>query len=147
MFQGGKMKNNKKRFDIIFLVSVFMLILSIIVINPINSLDEIWNFNNAKNISDGLVPYRDFNVVGCPLISIICSMFLKFIAKELIIMRFLEAILMTLIIYLSYKILDKIIGKSVVHEHVLLKRVFLSQKFFFTGNVHEHENPKKSLCD
>ena len=91
--------------NLLLYVIMFLYILSIILQKPINDLDELWNYNFARNIADGLVPYRDFNMVITPLLSIICGIVLKITLNELIVMRILAAFLCSLMIYMVYKLL------------------------------------------
>ena len=45
-----------------------------ICLNSISSLDELWNYNFARQISMGLLPYRDYNMVQAPLFAVIMSL-------------------------------------------------------------------------
>ena len=56
---------NKK--NILLVLSIFVIIFSIIIIKPITDLDEIWNYNTARAISEGLVPYKDISMITTPL--------------------------------------------------------------------------------
>ena len=91
-------------FNIMIYILMFIALLSIIIIKPINDLDEIWNYNFARNVANGLVPYRDFNMLQMPLLPIICSIFLKFITNKLVIIRILAAFLCSGIIFVIYKL-------------------------------------------
>ena len=95
----------EKIYNLLLYVIMFLYIVSIILQKPINDLDELWNYNFARNIADGLVPYRDFNMVITPLLSIICGIVLKITLNELIVMRILAALLCSLMIYMVYKLL------------------------------------------
>ena len=59
------MKEKSKR--LICNISIFLIIalaIAVVVIpKAIGNLDELWNFNFANNVENGLVPYRDFNMV------------------------------------------------------------------------------------
>ena len=91
------------------ILSIFLLILSIagvIIPRDLNDLDEIWNYNFARCVADGLLPYKDFNMVQTPLLPIICGLILKLSFNELIVMRILAVFLMTLIFIIIYKILN-----------------------------------------
>ena len=90
--------------NILLYLLIFIGILSMILIKPAGDLDELWNYNFARNIAYGLVPYRDFNMVITPLLSIVCGIVLKITVNELIIMRILAAILCTGIFYATYKL-------------------------------------------
>ena len=99
-----KMKK-EKIYNLLLYILIMCSILSIILLNPLSDLDEIWNYNFARNIKNGLVPYKDFNMVVTPLLSFICGFVLKITTDELIVMRILASILCASIIYIAYKIL------------------------------------------
>ncbi len=98
------MKNFAK--NIFLILFIFIAIFSNIIINEIGNFDELWNYNFARNVANGLLPYKDFNMLQMPLFPFVCAIFLKLIANELIIMRILAATLCTGIIYVIYKILN-----------------------------------------
>ena len=100
------MKNIKKEWIIVLVL--LLILASIIIIKPLNDLDEIWNYNFAKNITDGKMPYKDFNMIQTPLVPLFCSVFLKLLGNELIVMRILAIILCTVILFITYKILQKL---------------------------------------
>lgn len=94
--------------NILFFIISFIIIASIILPKTMNSLDEIWIYDFAKNMADGLVPYRDFNMVTTPLLPFICSLFLIVFGNELFVMRILATFLITFIFFISYLILKKL---------------------------------------
>ena len=96
-----------KKKDIILFTFIFFIILSIIIIKPINDLDEIWNYNTARAISEGLVPYKDISMITTPLLPMITAIFLK-ICNELIISRILVAVLWAGILFTIQKIFKKL---------------------------------------
>ena len=108
--------------NIIIIVIIMIIAISSIFTNPVSNLDEIWNFNCARNISDGLIPYKDFNMVATPLMPIICGIGLLIFGKELIVMRVFAVILMCLIFFITYKILEKLVPK---HINMLLLTILL----------------------
>ena len=59
----------KKKFNnenILIISVIFITIFSIIIIKPISDLDEIWNYNTARAISEGLIPYKDISMITSP---------------------------------------------------------------------------------
>ena len=96
-----------KKKDILIILAILFLITSFILPKNFGDLDEIWNYNFAKNILEGKAPYKDFNMIQTPLLPIIASLFLKIFGNELIIMRILAIILCTTIFFLIYKILEE----------------------------------------
>ena len=91
--------------DILVLAVIAIVAVSAIFTKPISNLDEIWNFNFSRNVADGLVPYKDFNIVQMPLLAVICGIVFKIFGTELIIMICMAVILMCLIFFMSYKVL------------------------------------------
>lgn len=67
--------------------------------------DEIWNFGFSYNISQGLVIYKDFNVLQMPLFFMIGSLFIKIFGDFLISLHILNAIIIASIIVICYKII------------------------------------------
>ena len=63
-------------FSILLFIFLFITISCVILPKPLSNLDEIWNYNFAQNISNGLVPYRDFNMLQTPLLPFIVAFFL-----------------------------------------------------------------------
>ena len=92
--------------DLIMFSVILLTIASVVIIKPINSLDELWNYNFASNISKGLVPYKDFNMVQTPLLPLINSIFLMIFGNELIVMRILACFLCAGNLFMMYKILN-----------------------------------------
>lgn len=101
-----------KKKNILLCIFIFVTIFSIIIIKPINDLDEIWNYNTARAISEGLIPYKDISMITTPLLPMITAIFLKLIANEVIISRILAAVLWTGIIFTIYKIFELLIKEE-----------------------------------
>lgn len=109
--------------DILVLAVIAIVAISAIFTKPISNLDEIWNFNFSRNVADGLIPYKDFNIVQMPLLAIICGIVFKVFGTELIIMRCMAVILMCLIFFMSYKVLKKLLPTNVT---LFVFAIFLS---------------------
>ena len=97
-----------KKNNILVIIFIFIIVFSIIIVKPVSNLDEIWNYNTARVISEGLIPYRDVSMITTPLLPMLTSIFLKIIANELIISRILAGILWTGILYTIYKIFENL---------------------------------------
>lgn len=91
--------------SILIFVGIVLAISPIILSRNLSNLDEIWNYNFARNIADGLVPYRDFNMLQTPLLPFMAGLFLKLFGNELIVMRILAILLISGIFFMIYKIL------------------------------------------
>lgn len=111
----------KKFKDIIIIALLFIAVASCILPRYLNNLDEIWNYNFGINTANGKLPYKDFNMVQTPLSAFISGISLKIFGNELLVMRILGSILCTAILYVSYKILDKLkVNKSVMYLALLI---------------------------
>ena len=88
-----------KKNDLLIVIFIFITIFSIIIVKPISDLDEIWNYNTARVISEGLIPYKDISMITTPLLPMI---------NELIVSRIIAAILWTGILYTVYKIFGEL---------------------------------------
>lgn len=97
-----------KKNDLLIVIFIFITIFSIIIVKPISDLDEIWNYNTARVISEGLIPYKDISMITTPLLPMITAVFLKIIANELIVSRIIAAILWTGILYTVYIIFGEL---------------------------------------
>jgi len=125
----------EKKYNIILFLLLFVTILSTILIRPVQDMDEIWNYNFARNIANGLLPYKDFNIIVTPLLSIICGVILKITFNELIVMRFLAAILGASVLYLIYKIFNILnIKKEIATLYTFLIFALLRNYFFIDYN-------------
>ena len=71
------------------------------------SRDEIWNYGFSYNISKGMVPYRDFNMVITPLFNFIGSFFIKIFGNYLYSVNILISLIATLILFLMYSTIGK----------------------------------------
>lgn len=122
-------KSNRIKNLIIFVM--FALIISIYVFDRgINDFDELWNFNFALNISNGLVPYRDFNILQTPLLPFISGILLRVFGRELLTMRFLGVILSASIIFSVYKILQKLKVNSIFSIAASLLLIYVYKNYF-----------------
>lgn len=106
------MNQKKDKKNILLCIFIFIAIFSIIIIKPINDLDEIWNYNTARAISKGLIPYKDISMITTPLLPMITAIFLNLIANELIVSRILAIILWAGILFTTYKILIALIKEE-----------------------------------
>ena len=101
-----------KKKNALLSICIFIAVFSIIIIKPINDLDELWNYNTARAVSEGLIPYKDISMITTPLLPMITSVFLKLITNEVIVSRILAALIWTGIIFTIYKIFKNLIKEE-----------------------------------
>ena len=88
---------------VIFIALVVIAVLNSYFFTHLYSLDEIWNYGFALNITEGLVPYKDYNMVVAPLFSYLLSVVLIIFGKKLIVYHILIAVMVVIITYLASK--------------------------------------------
>lgn len=114
-----------------FIVLILLLILtSIIIIKPLNDLDEVWNYNFARNIVDGNMPYKDFNMIPMPFVPALCAIFLSLLGNELIIMRIIAILLCTIILFITYKILEALKVNKWLNYAFLIFLIYILKDHF-----------------
>lgn len=135
MKEETKAKLKARLIDISFIIITIILFAATVLPRNLENLDEIWNFNFARNISNGLLPYKDFNMLQTPLLSFILGGILKLFGQELFVMRIVSTFLGAGIIFVAYKILKelKLNTKWSVFSSALLF-LFIKDSFYIDYN-------------
>lgn len=101
-----------KTFMCAFFILIFIFILCVQLNKyPIN-LDELWNYNIARCIKNGLIPYKDISMITTPLFPTIVAICLKIFGDNLFVFRIIGAVLFTLILIYTYKIFYELLKKQ-----------------------------------
>ena len=95
------MKDKFKRILFFILVFLITLLISLFINRIIH--DEVWNYGFGYNISKGLIPYKDFNMVIPPLFHFIEVIFIKIFGNYLYSVNILNSLLITGITLMIYK--------------------------------------------
>lgn len=120
---------------VIAFIGIFIIIAASVLSKPLKNLDEIWNYNSALNVLNGLLPYKDFNIITTPFSSFFLSLFLKIFGDELIIVRLLAIILCFFIVILFHKVLKKLrINNQLIIYSTILIAIIYSRIFFYEYN-------------
>ena len=91
------LKNNRKVIKNIFLfVIIFSIVFCITFFATECYLDEIWNYGFSYNIANGLVPYRDFNMLQTPLLFYLGSLFINAFGHHLWSVNILNSLIIIL---------------------------------------------------
>lgn len=130
-----KQKTKDIIFNICYILVLLIAFLGMVLPRNLQNLDEIWNFNFARNIANGLLPYNDFNMLQTPLLAFIIGAFLKIFGTELLVVRIISAVLGVSIIYLTFKILEKLnINKKWSIFSSLLIFLYIKDNFYIDYN-------------
>lgn len=98
------MKN--KIINILTVILILVLSTFLVFSEEIGDLDELWQYSFANNLCNGLVPYRDFNIITTPLFSFVAAIFLKIFSNQLITMRLFNLLVFSSILFIAYKIFE-----------------------------------------
>ena len=77
---------DKFSFKLILFLLLFFIYFIIYYYNSSISMDEIWNYGFAFNISKGLIPYLDFNMIQTPLYAYSLAGLIKLLENHFIVM-------------------------------------------------------------
>lgn len=95
-----------------FFILVFIFMLSVQLNKYPTNLDELWNYNTARCIKNGLIPYKDISMITTPLFPTIVAICLKIFGDNLFVFRIIGAVLFTLILIFTYKIFYELLKKQ-----------------------------------
>ena len=95
-----------------FFILVFIFMLSVQLNKYPTNLDELWNYNIARCIKNGLIPYKDISMITTPLFPTMVAICLKIFGDNLFVFRIIGAVLFTLILIYTYKIFYELLKKQ-----------------------------------
>lgn len=125
----------KNKYNTLVLISILLITSSFIISYPINSADELWNYNFSRNLSNGLLPYKDFNIIVPHIIYEIPALFFKIFNPELMLFRLFTIILATSVFYLVYKIIFKLIKrKNISYLITIIITIFNMTLYYYEYN-------------
>ena len=94
--------------NILLFIGLMLIASGNVFIQELQNLDEIWIYNFARCIHDGLLPYKDFSIIITPLFPMISAIFLKIFGNEMVSLRIAETIQIVAIIFMTFKILRRL---------------------------------------
>ena len=95
-----------------FFILAFIFMLSVQLNKYPTNLDELWNYNTARCIKNGLIPYKDISMITTPLFPTMFAICLKIFGDNLFVFRIIGAVLFTLILIFTYKIFYELLKKQ-----------------------------------
>ena len=119
------MRFNRKIFIMFIMCFIVSFLLNYFVIG--SDMDEVWNYGFSYNISKGLVPYKDFNMIVTPLFSFISSFFILIFGNYLYSLHILSALCFSIIFIIGY---ERIQNKIFILYPVILLVSYPSYNFF-----------------
>ena len=63
--------------SILLILGLFTFVFSNLIKKPVTNLDELWNYNTARAIMNGLIPYKQISMITTPLLPTIVAIILK----------------------------------------------------------------------
>lgn len=116
--------------EYLFFIFLMAYVFSFIIVKPLGNLDELWNYNMARAIAEGLIPYKEVSMVNTPLLPFINAGFLSILGNNLIVMRILASLLCATILYLTFRIFLLLIKETKISVIFTLLIGFLMIKDF-----------------
>lgn len=90
--------------SVIFYSAIFLIFLIWnLLLVPVN-LDEVWNYGFAHNIYNGLIPYKDFNMVLTPLFPFLMSLPFHIFGSSMLVFHIFNALMLTALMYFLKKL-------------------------------------------
>ena len=99
-------KNNKRTLILFTFFTIGIFIFNFF--RPVD-MDLMWNYGFSKNISDGLIMYKDFNMVITPLYPAITGLLMKVLSDNLIVFYLINALYALFTLIIVYKLDKRII--------------------------------------
>lgn len=112
-------------------ITLMLVLGSCVFLRPLNSLDELWNYNFARNIYGGAKPYTDFNMVQTPLSAYVSSVFLHIFDNHLFSFRILGCLLISIMSSFFYKICLRVTSNQTLSFCVTLYIFSLQLPYYF----------------
>lgn len=115
---------------------IFCLMVSGYVLTmELSSLDEVWVYNFARCMVNGLLPYKDFSIIITPLFPMISSIFLRIFGDQMVSLRIFGIIQISAILFMNFKILTSLkINKWGAFASTLLLYFVYNDIFWFDYN-------------
>ena len=106
---------------------IFLFIFTLFFLNFIPfDLDEIWNYGFMHNIYEGLIPYKDFNMVITPFFPFLFSLMFHVFGSNLLVVNILQA----LIILCTYWLFEKLFGNK---ANILILVLFFNYDLLYAS--------------
>src|SRR6266567_3093677 len=122
----------KFEFVLVFIVTFFIFI-PMFLLYPVD-LDQTWNYQFARRIICGQVPYRDFNIIVTPLSAQLNALLITIFPDEMIVLRWEGALIAALNACIIYIILRKYLNIKLVIS------LFILTLFVMVVNVWPQNN-------
>lgn len=137
----------KYQYLIVFLIfTIITFLYSFYIFRP--SSDEIWNYGFAHNIYQGLIPYKDFNMIITPLFAFSMVPIFCVFGDSLLNFHIYNAIILGLTITFMYKKIDKqalFIYPIIMMGFLPTYNLFALFLFSILILVHDSKNKNKDI--
>lgn len=92
-----------KKYFIFVFIFIFFLVYNLII-SPLN-LDEVWSYGFSNNLYNGLVPYKDFNMIITLFHPFLYSLPMYLFGNSLLVYHIFHSLIITLFFYITYKLI------------------------------------------
>lgn len=121
----------KEGFVGVIIIALIMLSCTLVLINqPVNNLDELWNYNFSRCIYKEMLPYKEFSMITMPLSPLFVGVVMHILGDNLIVYRICGIILYMLIAIIVYRIFKRFLkGRCTIAAcfTVMIMQLILSE--------------------
>lgn len=128
-----RLKHNISKSSVFFYFFTILMNLLLLLI-PVDDLDELWVFSVIRELCRGGVLYKDTNTITTPFYYIFMSLFL-WLKPTLMFFRFLNCIMLVILFILIYRKIDKVSSDKIFRVCVLGLFMCLSVNYRFLYNT------------
>lgn len=112
---------------LLIIILVLLIFILLIFFNQLEVSDELWNFQNIFKMSNGLLIYKDSNVIVTPIFFYIGNLFFKILGSTIITFRIYNILIFAFLYFITFKIFQNL--KVSKHLSVLYLSLIFLQTF------------------
>ena len=120
----------KKYSNLIIFVLLFAIFLFWNVVCVDLYADEVWNYGFSYSIYNGLIPYKDFNMVITPLFPFLMAFFMLIFGSNILVVHVINSLIITIMCFLLYKLIGNNMWFALVFLFIPLPNLFPSYNLF-----------------
>lgn len=119
------MKRRKYLIGLLTLITVFICSVLLIINQPVNNLDELWNYNFARCMYNGMLPYKDFSMITTPLSSVLLQICMIIFGDGLLVYRWCGIVLFLFLALAMYMFFNRYLPNMYIISSCLTMMILL----------------------
>lgn len=119
------MKRRKYLIGLLTIITVFICSVLLIINQPVNNLDELWNYNFARCMYNGMLPYKDFSMITTPLSSVLLQICMNIFGDSLLVYRWCGIVLFLFLALAMYMFFNRYLPNMYIISSCLTMMILL----------------------